>query len=126
MIDWQHYEIKGNRTIEVEDSVFGYEIVVRSSQANMSTTSRVKVYPIKVVKDGNEYQFYQIPAVKTSFSIINNNQVSINYLEGEIRDVKSLTEEELNDVELQLARHTKIFEEKIHEDYLPDILNLIP
>lgn len=126
MTDWQHLEIRGNKTIEVEDSVFGYEIVIRSSQANMSTTSRVKVYPIKVAKDGNEYKFYQIPAAKASFSIINNNQISVRYLEGEIRDVKSLTEEELNDVELQLARHTKIFEEKIHDDYLPEILNLIP
>lgn len=126
MTDWQHLEIKGNRTIEVEDSVFGYEIVIRSSQENMSTTSRVKVYPIRVFKDGKEYQFYQMPAVKTSFSLINKNQVSVRYLEGRIQGVKSLTEEELNDVELQLARHIKIFEEKIRDDYLPEILNLIP
>lgn len=122
MSDWEMSYIRGNHIIEVDDNRFAFELVMRSSEETMTTFSRVKAYPIYLKFLDEQKQFTQMPASNSSYNVSGNKVVVIPYLRGIIKDVKSLTLDELNDRELQLSRHIVILERMIRESYLPEIL----
>lgn len=122
MSDWERSYIRGNHIIEVDENRFAFEMVMRSSEETMTTFSRVKAYPIYLKFLDEQKQFTQMPASNSSYNVSGNKVTVIPYLRGFIKDVKSLTLDELNDQELQLSRHIVILERMIRESYLPEIL----
>lgn len=122
MIDWQESFIRGARAIEVNGSLFGYELVMQASSDTMTTSSRVKVYPIFLKLPDSFRRFTQMSVSNSCYHIIENRVIVLPYMRGHIMGIKSLTLEELNDRELQLSRHLCVLERQIYESYLPKIL----